>query len=1529
VPVTPANGTRRSGAASTTAELSRRTILSIVAPTIAAATSLMSAISFRVELLMAPPVATNCQAYEPENPVCALSSEFTLPGERALGIAAEGQMRVWSRAGPKLLVPESRVDPMPIRLLVPAARAFNFFVPVPPLCARSHDGRNSYAWQAYDGLVNESFGESVQRARSARRWTQRDLAQRLSVGQQAVSNWERGRSSPPADVASQVAKLLQLDVDGPEERRDARQPHAAAATVNPPARPLSPSLPLQELPPDVFEQFSADLAHALYPSSQVHRYGGQGHTQAGIDVIVTYADGMSTAIQCKREQAFGPAKVKKAVAALTADVDRCFIFLTRIASPQARQEIAKHQPKWALWDIYDLSREVRSLQDRDAAVRIVDTYFPGWREPFLGVSSPGPWLTAEEFFRPFAKGSIYSHEWDLAGRASELADLSNFATDSEPHIAVIVGRGGIGKTRLLRAATDEFEMTRSATIRFLSTGVSVTPKDFEVLPPDQGLMVVIDDAHDRSDVGTLIAGIRRFRPSAKVLLSSRPYGLPQLHSDLRQVGVHPSEVPTWELGDLTIADAETLARGVLGPDLGQRVAPRLAALASDCPLLIVVGAALIARGDLTPDRLEASSDIRYEILRTFGDVVATAPGGDAELRREVLKLVAVLQPFRLDQPEFQAAAAAVIGRPYDQVVPYLRALQDSGVLLRRAQSVRIVPDLLGDVLLADAAIDGPSGTSTGYLERVCDTASGAPLAHAVVNAGRVDWQTRRPNENATSAVDILWSALTHEYEAGTTFVRLQTLQAVRQVAVFQPGHAIAMVHTALDVRAQASRSADSADVSEYEDVIFKIPAILHRAAYSLDHLAEAADLLWELAREDDRPPHQRPEHPMRLLTELAEYAVGKPAGFQDGMTSAVERWLRDDRVAEHRYSPFAVLEPVLATEFEQRRSDGLSLVLRGYPLNPEWARTHRDRVIDLALQEAREGNVRRAVRAVEALGSAIHYPRGMYGRQVSAEERARWTPAFVEALHHLTGLAGHPEVDPVVVVAVRQAVRWHARYSTTETRQAALAVLAALPDDIEHRLAHVLHDGWRPSNHDSDDYDTWQENKEIHFEEVADDVTGRWSPNEVIDHLDRRLALDRSAYGPTAANPIPFVWSLVRRHPEVGVMLLRRLISENTRAEPTASGSIDILRDLVPTALGVVAEFLPDEAMNLARALVDTPSVVDTRAVAHAFGWGRGRRTALLEGEPALLLGLIAHDDQEVRRLAVSAAGSIDGDQQLALQLVTNVQFADSPSVAAEVAALLTAPNAARWESLTDAEIDDLFDQLRQCPSIDDYHITTLLAELSAARPEQVLDLLLRRAETYEHHSSPTDYDAFPFHWDTPLRLQDSKDFERLLRRVVMWIAEAPQSLTRTQTGAEIFNAVAGPFEEQVSKALSDAANSGAGEQMLAVAAILGLAPRDFIWNNTEFVIACLRAADGLGNDYLAAILGGVHSALIRGTRIGTPGQPFPEDVEQRDKANEIASTLPRGSVEHQFYQSLASAAERQISREIGRDEELDDSRAW
>src|SRR5207244_4515852 len=147
---------------------------------------------------------------------------------------------------------------------------------------------------------------------------------------QAVSRWERGTSRPRRADIGRLAHLLGLD---------AHDLLAAAGYVAPtadspdqvrlPVRPLSLTLPLDELAPDVFEQFSVDLAKALHPNAAVHRWGDQGHNQGGIDVIVMRDDGTQTVIQCKRQKRFGPAKVREAVRALDLDAGECFIYLSR------------------------------------------------------------------------------------------------------------------------------------------------------------------------------------------------------------------------------------------------------------------------------------------------------------------------------------------------------------------------------------------------------------------------------------------------------------------------------------------------------------------------------------------------------------------------------------------------------------------------------------------------------------------------------------------------------------------------------------------------------------------------------------------------------------------------------------------------------------------------------------------------------------------------------------------------------------------------------------------------------------------------------------------------------------------------------------------------------------------------------------------------------------------------------------------------------------------------------------------------
>ena len=237
-----------------------------------------------------------------------------------------------------------------------------------------------YAQNAYDTLavMSQSFGEIVRQKRAQHGWDQAELAQRLgSVGQQAISRWESGTSRPRRTVVAQIANLLDLDVNHPADCGrlsgcDGRQTGRGSDFRSRPSWRRCPSTFFRRMT-------SSNSAPIWQPCCTPRRpYLGMAPRVPanGVDVIVRHSAGKPTGIQCKREKQFGPAKVRKAVGELVMEVRECCIYLSRVATADARKEIP--EASWlGVRDAKDLSGAVRNLADRDAAIRLVDTYFPG------------------------------------------------------------------------------------------------------------------------------------------------------------------------------------------------------------------------------------------------------------------------------------------------------------------------------------------------------------------------------------------------------------------------------------------------------------------------------------------------------------------------------------------------------------------------------------------------------------------------------------------------------------------------------------------------------------------------------------------------------------------------------------------------------------------------------------------------------------------------------------------------------------------------------------------------------------------------------------------------------------------------------------------------------------------------------------------------------------------------------------------------------------------------------------------------
>ena len=185
-----------------------------------------------------------------------------------------------------------------------------------------------------------------------------------------------------------------------------------------------------------------------------------------------------------------------------------------------------------------------------------------------------------------------------------------------------------------------------------------------------------------------------------------------------------------------------------------------------------------------------------------------------------------------------------------------------------------------------------------------------------------------------------------------------------------------------------------------------------------------------------------------------------------------------------------------------------------------------------------------------------------------------------------------------------------------------------------------------------------------------------------------------------------------------------------------------------------------------------------------------------------------------------------------------------------------------------------------------------------------------------------------PFNWGTGLRVREHSDFDSHLRRLHAWIAAAPNSWIRRDMGGQVFENVARPYDQAVLAVLEDALKSSTEADIAAVTALLGKAHRTFIWDFPEFVRTALHAAARFGPDCRDAMANALWGSTISGTRWGTPGQPYAEDLEQRDRSSALAGQMPRGSYAEKFYRDIAASAETSIARSAEEDQD-DDGRDW
>ena len=534
-----------------------------------------------------------------------------------------------------------------------------------------------------------------------------------------------------------------------------------------------------------------------------------------------------------------------------------------------------------------------------------------------------------------------------------------------------------------------------------------------------------------------------------------------MRSQLTQSGFDAHEIVALpDVEELTRDEVTRLGREALGSEFAG-LAQRLAEATWDCPLVTVVGGQLLAKKAIPPDLLERDEEFRNTVLTRFRDIIVGEVGDriDTTLCRNLLDLIAAIQPIRLDNEQTLEHEAEFLGIDRPMLIRCLGALEEAGVLLRRGYTLRIVPDVLADHILHNASVTF-QGQPTGYADLVFGRFAAMCPGEVLRNLSELDWRLRWSSTGASELLSGIWQGIDQEFKEAPNSGRCIILRILEDVALYQPERTLQLVEYAIRNPATKLEDSEWSKIYEYthSDVLGQLPTLLRRVSYTIDFLPHCCRLLWELGRDDARDPNPNPDHAIRVLADLGGYDIDKPLVVSNRLLDFVEQLIGDRNSHYHVHSPLDIIDPMLTKTGHSTHSSGHSFIFRPFALREENIKPIRERAISLVVRCLDSEDLKVSLRALKSLRNALREPVPIFEMKILDEDREQWRPEQLEILAHIARLV-EGSTEPLIHLQVREALWWHRNHGPNdEVREKSNAIVSSIPDSFELRMTQELMD---------------------------------------------------------------------------------------------------------------------------------------------------------------------------------------------------------------------------------------------------------------------------------------------------------------------------------------------------------------------------------------------------------------------------------------------------------------------------------------
>ena len=1338
----------------------------------------------------------------------------------------------------------------------------------------------------------KQLGELIVEFREKKGITQVELAKRVGVEQQTVSRWELGVSRPRLTQLAELSNALSIKdteklriVAGYEINMKAS---SSMAYVKP--------FPLDALTWEEFQRFSHAFLSVFYPEARVHPIGGQGHTQEGADLCVTYNNDSYHDFQCKREKTFGAAKVKGAIEEYKRSAMEKVILLSRVATPTARAEIKKHQG-WDIWDVDDISCKIRRDLSKDAQIRLVDMFFKGQRMALLGESEPGPWQTVEEFFAPFSlPGRIFNHTWHLVGREKEVEQILHGLETEDVSVVFLSGAGGSGKTRVLKEVCTRYrKKCPERIVRILSPTEDVTKTSIEDLG-DQEKLLVVDDAHEQ-ELGSLFQRAATPDSKIKLLLLLRPYAQDSLLERASRFSLSGDAVKTVNLDPFTIAQATELAKEVLIQVGGvPELAEAIARITYDCPLATVIGAFLVAKDQIPVSHLKNAEFFQSELLGRFRNEIAGNLGdsSDTEPLKKLLKCIALLQPIHPDDEKFKSLVEKIEGLPPHDTGKLFKLLANAGVLFKRGRLYRLFPDLLADFIIKDACF-GVDGTSTGYAEKIFEKIDPGQLKNFLLNLGKLDWRLSHQDSSSNHLLDAIW-------EGVETLRNETTVEAVTAVAPFQPERALRFAEVLIREGSQMDG----------------ISRLLRNVSYDLKCLSETCVALWKLGKQDMRELHRNPDHPVRILKELCAGEPHKPIEYNQMLVDFALTLIPNEDSWMGHFSPLDILEGIFQLEGFTTTSKGATLMMSRYRVRLEAVTSLRAKAREAILDLLSEPNRNKALRAARFIEKMLQIP--IRGTR-SEEDSIALSAEFSETLGKLRDVVKGGDIDELVLIEILRVIQWHRDHSPAPIASLTKEIAAAVPQTLTFRTLFALVDwGFYPGNTTKA---AGSKEREIEFEDLAKELLKKY-PNR-RDLLDFIRALFDDIERAKFHKNLPTYQILGRLFQDIEFTRSLLLYSKDHPKSNIAKTAV--------YALTVLFELDHRAGYRAAMEFKETGDPDLLQHVARAYSFKGLKAESFTPDDLEIIRMLLISSDSKVVEAAVDSAYTLAKiDKRQAINLLLTVDFASFPEVAHKVLMYFYDDKTLPFNLLTPNDIKAMLAKLIPVPELDDYWIRMFLSKASFFHSELTADFFMNRVEKsitlvagqVEKGIGILDNQSWKYRVcisdispGEQLRFRESADSPEIMKKMWERIRDKGSQDHFLEQGRELFFSMFGPLDIQLLPFLKNKIDEGTPTEFLLVSQILSHADSLFVFEQHPFVTSFLEKAKTLGREMYDYAFRSLLSSATSGLKKGRPGEPFPEDVRMREESEKALSETPRFSPAYTFYETLKKHAEWNIKQTL------------